>query len=272
MTSSELSFRLLPEQKAAQTAHTIGVTIETESRYSGEDLSDAKVEASLTVSGENVGTLGPKSGASGEAFNIDFTYRFSEEGQYTIRVNASIEYPLIGVEETLQIEDTIRIGDKPETTRQDLLSNRDTSDGAGYTNAYDNRGSTIITDIETDSDVSLGFDEIDFSPFDNPNIGIDSSARFAVHEILGGTTVRQKIGEEPTQVSIDGVCTEEVAIKVDQLKESYLVKLLSDRVPDGINGQIASTSTDPLEDGGAADMDRGDFLYEFSINLVEVME
>lgn len=140
----------------------------------------------------------------------------------------------------------------------------------GYQNSFDERAATLITNITTDDDVELGFDEIDFSPYDNPNISVTSGARFAVHEVIGGTTVRQKIGEEPTEVTVQGVCTEQVAVQVDQLRRAFLVTLLSDRTPNGIRAQVASASTDPLHDGGAADASDGDFLYEFSINLVEI--
>lgn len=140
-----------------------------------------------------------------------------------------------------------------------------------YESSFEDRASTILTDISTDGDVEL-FEEIDFSPYDNPNIAIDSSARFSVHEIIGGTTVRQKIGEDPTEVEISGVCTEDVATRVDELRKAKLVTLLSDRVPDGLRCQVASTSTDPLSDGGAADMNEGDFLYEYNINLVSIDE
>lgn len=141
-----------------------------------------------------------------------------------------------------------------------------------YESAYDGRSETIITNITSDESATLDIDddEIDFSPYDNPNISIDSSARFAVHDIIGGTTVRQKVGEDPTEVHIQGVCTEDVAAEVDELRKAKLVTLLSDRVNGSLRCQVASSSTDPLEPGGAADMDRGDFLYEFNINLVEI--
>lgn len=139
-----------------------------------------------------------------------------------------------------------------------------------YIDAYKGRSETIIENITTDSDVTLVFNSIDFSPYGNPSVSVDTSARFAVHEILGGTTVRQKIGEDPREITIDGVCTEPVARQVNQLHKAKLVSVNSETIGDIVRCQVASTSADPMDDGGAADMDGGEFLYDFSISLVEV--
>lgn len=144
-----------------------------------------------------------------------------------------------------------------------------------FESSYDGRSRTVIANIDTDEGVTLPFDEIDFSPYDNPNISIDSAGRFATHEIIGGTTVRQKIGEEQLEIQIDGVAQEREAIKVDLLRKAKLVTLLSSRLRTGsesgsLRCQVVSSSTDPLEDGGAADMDSGEFLYSYNINLVSI--
>ena len=139
-----------------------------------------------------------------------------------------------------------------------------------YLEAYQGRSSTVLENITTDDDVVLTFDQIDFEPFGNPTVAVDSSARFAVHEIVGGTTVRQKIGEDPREIDVSGVCTEDVAQQVNQLHKAKLCSLNSETVGDIVRCQIASSSISPLEDGGAADMDEGDFLYSFDISLVEV--
>lgn len=139
-----------------------------------------------------------------------------------------------------------------------------------YKEAYVGRSETILEQIETDNDVFLGFNKIDFEPFGNPTIAVDSSARFAVHEIIGGTTIRQKIGEDPREIEVSGVCNEEVSRKLAQLHKAKYLSLNSAVIDDIVRCQIASVSTDPLEDGGAADMDKGDFLYDFTINLVEI--
>lgn len=139
-----------------------------------------------------------------------------------------------------------------------------------YVESHEDRSETYITDIITDGSMDLAFEEITFDPYGNPNLSIDSSARFAVHEIIGGTTVRQKIGEDPLEISISGVCTEEVAGQIDALHYARSVKLISERLPNGVTCQVGSISTSPLEDGGAANLDEGEFLYEFGISLVEI--
>lgn len=141
-----------------------------------------------------------------------------------------------------------------------------------YESSFNTRSKTLIENIDPDDGVSENDvpDIVDFSPYDNPNISVDAAARFAVHEIIGGSTVRQKIGEEPTEVQIEGVCTEDVAQDVDALRKAKNATLISDRINSSMRCQIASTSTSPLADGGAADADSGDFLYEFNINMVEI--
>lgn len=139
-----------------------------------------------------------------------------------------------------------------------------------YIDAYKGRSETVLENITTDDDVELPFDRIDFSPYGNPSVSVDSAARFAVHEIIGGTTVRQKIGEEPREIGVSGVCTEDVANDLNQLHKAELVSINTESLDEIIRCQVASISTDPMEDGGAADMDGGDFLYDFDISLVEI--
>lgn len=139
-----------------------------------------------------------------------------------------------------------------------------------YIEAYSGRTDTVIENITTDRTDALRFDEIDFEPYGNPAVAVDTSARFAVHEILGGTTLRQKLGEDPREISIQGVCTEDVAQQINQLRRAKLASLNAEAIGEVIRCQVASTSVDPMEPGGAADMDGGDFLYSYSINLVEV--
>lgn len=144
---------------------------------------------------------------------------------------------------------------------------------ANYANAYEGRSGTFITDITADSEqnVDIEDNEVVFTPYNNPDVSADTSSRFAVHEIIGGKTVRQKIGEDPMEIEIDGVCTEDVAGDVDELRNAKLVTLISDRFNSGgLRCQVASSSTNPLSAGGAADMDGGDMLYSYTINLVEV--
>lgn len=123
---------------------------------------------------------------------------------------------------------------------------------------------------------------IDFEYAGNPNIAIDTGGRFVKHEIIGGPVVRQKVGEEPDQYSIDGVCYQDTAKQIDALKDARFGKIASERIP-GRRGQpvqFASASTEPIAEGGGADIparsfDEGtqepaQFLYTFSVNAIEI--
>lgn len=109
--------------------------------------------------------------------------------------------------------------------------------------------------------------------YQDPAISVDMSGRFVTHEIIGGSTVRQKIGEEPLEVTADGVCTEETASRLDDLRNAKYATISSNRLPDStLRVQFASISTNPLEDSGAVALtdDNGEFLYSYSISMVEV--
>jgi len=123
---------------------------------------------------------------------------------------------------------------------------------------------------------------IDFDYAPNPDIAIDTGGRFVKHEIIGGPVVRQKVGEDPDQYSIDGVCIESTARQVDALKDARFGKIASERIP-GRRGQpvqFGSPSTEPIAEGGGVDIppssvtgipeDNVDFLYTYSINAVEI--
>ncbi len=112
--------------------------------------------------------------------------------------------------------------------------------------------------------------------YPNPNISIDTAGRFVKHEIIGGPVVRQKVGEDPIQLGINGVCVEEKAKQIDALKDARFGKLMTSRVPGGsIPVQFASASTDPIADGGGAKRsggpdDSSELLYNYTINVIEI--
>lgn len=104
--------------------------------------------------------------------------------------------------------------------------------------------------------------------YDQPDISVDTSNRFIEHQPVGGVTVRQKVGEDPAEVNVNGVCTTEEANQIDQLRFEDVVMFTSHRVS-SMQVQVASTSTEPFSEGGAVDRD-GEFTHRFSIKLVEV--
>lgn len=104
-----------------------------------------------------------------------------------------------------------------------------------------------------------------------PGISVDTKGRFAKHEIVGGSTVRQKIGEDPVEVSISGVCKESKARKLDNLRDAKYGTIYSNRLPGGsLTVQFASVSTSPMEETGAVELGETDFLYTFDMTCVEV--
>lgn len=128
--------------------------------------------------------------------------------------------------------------------------------------------------IEVRDDGSvLRVDRISFY-YENPTVAIDGAGRFKKHEIIGGKTVRQKTGEDPLNVSINGVCKQDRANKIDTLRDARHGKIFSNRLPNDDNSlrvQFGSTSTEPITDGSAAELKSGDLLYTFTINAIEVV-
>jgi len=119
-----------------------------------------------------------------------------------------------------------------------------------------------IDTISGDEDVNIQF------TYEQPDIIVDSSSRFVEHEILGGTTVRQKVGENPDQVEISGVCLQSEANQIDKLKKTNFVELISHR-RNLDSAQVVDTNTEPFEPGGAIDDKNQEMLYFFTIQLVE---
>lgn len=143
-----------------------------------------------------------------------------------------------------------------------------------YQNAYDdNHVDFEIAEIEYEDDATGPKpDPITFE-YAAPNISVDTAGRFATHKIVGGSTVRQKIGEDPIEVSIEGVVREPVARQLDGLRDAEFGAIFSNRLVGGsLDVHFASASTSPL-DGGAVAVsdDQGNFLYEFDLACVEVV-
>lgn len=121
-------------------------------------------------------------------------------------------------------------------------------------------------DVRGDAPTNIEFE------FNNASMGIDMSGRFAKHEIIGGSTVRQKIGEDPINVSVEGVCFEATSKDIIRLRDAKHGTIYSTQLPGGsLEVQFASASVDPMEEGGAVDLSEGQFLYSFSLNCIEVL-
>lgn len=105
--------------------------------------------------------------------------------------------------------------------------------------------------------------------YNQPNVSVSTSARYVEHEVIGDTVVRQKIGESPDEISIEGICTEGEVGLIDDLIYEEEVTVVSNRW-EGV-AQVTSTSTNPLDDGGAIDPD-GQWTHTFTIELVGIQE
>jgi hypothetical protein len=147
--------------------------------------------------------------------------------------------------------------------------------------AYDDQLDFTIKNIvyEDDAEVSQQTAQIvlgdgssqGIDRYARPAVSIDNKGRFVTHEIIGGKTVRQKIGEEPRQLSASGVCIEEAAINLDGLRDAKRAEIYCNRLPGGsMTAQIASVSTSPLDDGGAVNITEGEILYNWTLNAVEI--
>lgn len=138
-----------------------------------------------------------------------------------------------------------------------------------YKDAYVNKHDAFtITNIEYEEDGG-GPSEIE-PEYAAPDIAVDAAGRFVTHEIIGGTTVRQKIGEDPLEIEVNGVCAEGVAATLDGLRNAKQGTLVSKRLNGTIDVQFASISTSPFETGGAVAGETEEFLYEYDISAVEI--
>ena len=143
-----------------------------------------------------------------------------------------------------------------------------------YKDAYkQNHVDFEISGIEYEEDAQGAQpDPIEFE-YPAPSIAVDTAGRFATHKIVGGSTVRQKIGEDPVQVNVGGVCTEATARALDGLRDAEFGTIFSNRLVGGsLTVHFGSVSTSPMEDGGAAALTGdGEFLYQFDLSCVEVV-
>lgn len=187
---------------------------------------------------------------------------------------------------------------KPRTDTQERLSEtgQDITEGPGgeviggaggqsvVQSAFDDQPSFALKALEFEDGFNAKFEETgaDGNPqlklnerYNRPRVAIDTAARFVEHEIIGAKKVRQRVGSDPIELSINGVCQRPRANEIDQLHRVETATLQSERLPQQkskIPVHIASTTTEPLEDGGAADAKTGELLYTFTINAVEVIE
>lgn len=228
-----------------------------------------------------------QSGAVGTYPRVDSPVWIRATLDYGINGTTNEEIDTLG--SNLSSDDTIPKVTSPDERRigGDVVTPDAPGSDSPLTEAFDGQVTFAIRDIDWEDDSRFFLDvnpELELENFPNPTVAIDGSGRFAKHEIIGGATVRQKIGEDPLNISINGVCNEEQANVIDALRNAKNGRIFSTRLPGSTDAsgssrsggsllvQFGSTSTEPITDGGAANFETGELLYTFTINAIEVIQ
>jgi hypothetical protein len=103
--------------------------------------------------------------------------------------------------------------------------------------------------------------------YDQPNVSVSTTNRFVEHETIDGPVIRQKIGRGQKTISLEGVCTTPEATLLDNFINEDQIFVKSHRYEGEVT--IESVSTNPLEDGGAINLE-GNFTHEFGLELIEI--
>jgi hypothetical protein len=291
-----------PSSTPAGQATSFSFEIDLENKTNVSEPASVRITVQLVVNGDPVDSASAE-GTENDTVKGTLSHTFEENtgsNQYprkdeTALVKADLDYYFPGSTEidvsdvAQQDRDLNGPGDpytvksssvsvdvtKPEAEEGEVISVGDGAEVARgpLTRTFDTKTPFSIKEISYPQNLGTRSEppNISFGKYTNPTIAIDTSGRFAKHEIIGGTTVRQKIGEDPINVSINGVCKPQTAQNIDKLRNATSGKIFSDRLPGGsLVVQFGSTSTEPLDDGGAADIEDGQFLYTFQMNCIEV--
>jgi len=203
-------------------------------------------------------------------WNVDAPIRTAD---ISVTVNISYEDGT-----TSEIEDSRSVQIVESAGEETIVADEGTgnSSASSLNEFYTNRTDFFIDEIVYDPDAPetiTGRDNADTILFEykNPSITVDSSARFVKHEIIGARTLRQKVGKDPLEISVDGVCYRDTARRIDGLRYAETGTIRADRF-DGssIDVQFASATTDPLEEGSAVDFTEVNEMFNFSLELTEV--
>lgn len=266
----------------------------------GDDLPQDEYDTTVTVSlyvggtnNDNIVEQVSQEVPENDILQGSLSYAFDERENYPERVDAFVQVRVdyFGSNEDVVRSDTFSIEIlEPDTERdvQTFEGAADVSTASPLADSFTGRTDFEIREIQLEEDaeaVETLFPNYNRTPegdldtggiitfsYTNPSVAIDTSGRFAKHEIIGGSTVRQKVGEDPLNISVSGVCDEDTAAQIDALRDARNGKLFNDRFPgDSVVVQFGSTSTEPISEGGAADLQTGEFLYSYSINCIEVI-
>lgn len=104
--------------------------------------------------------------------------------------------------------------------------------------------------------------DIEFT-YSQPDVSVDTATRTVKHDTLTDTAVVQKIGRDPRNIEISGMCTTIEAHRVDDLAQFDQVEVRSARFSGP--ALIEDTSTSPRKE-----IRYGQHLHDFTINLTEI--
>lgn len=193
----------------------------------------------------------------------------------TISVLATLEYS-DGSSESLSESTIVRVEEEDEEqVTQEFGTQNSTAES--LSEFYESKTEFFIDNITYDSSAPDSVAAVENSSqilfeYTNPSISVDSGARFVKHELVGSETVRQKIGQEPLEITVDGACFRDTARQIDGLRYANQGTIRGDRF-DGssIDVQFESSSTDPFEDGSAVSLTETNEIFTFTINCTEVL-
>lgn len=100
----------------------------------------------------------------------------------------------------------------------------------------------------------------------DPSVSVTTEQRTVEHETLDDDIVVQTMGRLPDQISVEGVVTEDELFLIDNLTESGVIELRTERWKGNI--VVKSTSTDFKR----AKAEKGKWLYDATIECIEVEE
>lgn len=227
---------------------TMFAKVEYTQRF-GDPVTDT---ATFFVDGTTVGeeefTVEPPSQSSGFE-RVTFTTSFREQGSHTLRINIPKSTNRTSVSENVYVTTFTQGPDAVDVGRNVLEDERD----------------PVVISVEQPEERS---EELELGKYKQPDISLDSGTKFSTHDVIGGPTVRQKTGEEPREMTINGVCVEDTASKIHDLSRNNLFSVTSSTKSFDF-AQLTSASTEPFDQGGAMDLD-GAQLYTYTLNFVEV--
>jgi len=252
----------------------VGIEARVNSEFKSGLEEDVTFTATFSTSSGEIDTVTETSPET-QAVNISTSWSPSGAPRETT-VSASVELQY-NDESSSTLTDS-RIVQLVERVGEDtIVADEGTGNSAAssLSEFYQDRTDFFIDDIVYDPDTPstiTGRDNASTIVFEykNPNITVDSSARFVKHDIIGSKTLRQKVGKDPLEISVEGVCYRDTARRIDGLRYAETGTIRADRF-DGssVDVQFASSTTEPLEDGSAVDFTEVNELFSFSLELTE---